>query len=104
MKINLVIFISSIKDQNENNRSVVMIKTFESTFRPETGDILDDPGFTPDYHNGYEVVKVTINYAKEECFVSLSPLVLEREDIKTETYIDRLKGHGWRFVSKNEFE
>ena len=81
-----------------------MIKTFESTIRPVKGDILDDPGFHPDYHNGYEVVKVTINYASSECFVSLSPLMLEREEIKTETYIEWLKVHGWRVFSKDEFQ
>ena len=100
MKINLVIFVSSVKEQSENTIAEVMIKTFESTIRPVKGDILDDPGFHPGYHNGYEVVKVTINYAENECFVSLSPLVLEREDIETQTYIDRLKAHGWRVVSK----
>ena len=77
-----------------------MIKTFESAFRPVKGDILDDPGFHPGYHNGYEVVKVTINYAANECFVSLAPLMLEKEEIKTATYIDGLKAHGWRVVSK----
>ena len=102
MKINLVIFISSVTKQNENNVAEIMIKTFESTIRPVKGDILDDPGFHPDYHNGYEVVKVTINYATNECFVSLSPLLLEREEIKTQTYIDWLKAHGWRVVSKEQ--
>ena len=104
MKINLVIFISSVTDQTENNVVELMIKTFESTIRPVKGDILDDPGFHPGYHNGYEVVKVTINYAENECFVSLSPLILEREEIKTQTYIDRLKTYGWHVVSKEEFK
>lgn len=103
MKINLVVFISSIKERKENNIAEVTVKTFESTIRPVKGDILDDPGFHPDYHNGYEVVKVTINYASSECFVSLSPLMLEREEIKTETYIEWLKVHGWRVFSKDEF-
>lgn len=100
MKINLVIFISFVKKQTENNIGEVMMKTFESTIRPVKGDILDDPGFHPGYHNGYEVVKVTINYATNECFVSLAPLILEKEDIPTATYIDWLKAHGWRIISK----
>ncbi len=100
MKINLVIFVSSVKEQSENTIAEVMIKTFESTIRPVKGDILDDPGFHPGYHNGYEVVKVTINYAENECFVSLSPLCWKGE-IETQTYIDRLKAHGWRVVSKD---
>lgn len=104
MKINLVVFITSIKEQDENNIREVMIKTFESTIRPMEGDILDDPGFHPGYHNGYEVVKVTINYAANECLVSLSPLRLEKEEIETATYIDRLKAHGWRVVSKKEIK
>lgn len=104
MKINLVVFILSIKEQGENNIGQVMIKTFESTIRPAKGDILDDPGFHPGYHNGYEVVKVTINYATNECFVSLSPLMLEKEEITTVTYIDRLKAYGWRVVSKEELK
>ena len=104
MKINLLIFISSIKKQKENTLGKVVIKTFESTIRPVKGDILDDPGFHPAFHNGYEVVKVTINYALNECFVSLSPLDLEREEIEMETYIDRLKENDWRVVSKEELK
>jgi hypothetical protein len=37
-----------------------------------------------------------------ECFVSLQPLVLESEKMKTETYIERLEEYGWRIVSKEE--
>jgi len=104
MKINLVIFISSIKEQKESNVGELMMKTFESNIRPAKGDILEDPGFHPGFHNGYEVVKVTISYASNECFVSLHPLVLEREELKVETYIERLKAHGWRVVSKEDMK
>lgn len=104
MKINLLIFVSSIKEQKEHNISEIMKKTFESNFRPIKGDIIDDPGFDPGFHNGYEVVKVTINYAANECIVSLNPLVLEREEIKLETYIEKLKAHGWRAISKEELK
>ncbi|UQZ32740.1 hypothetical protein C2I18_03710 [Paenibacillus sp. PK3_47] len=102
MKINLLIFISSIKEQKETNIGEIVIKTFESDIRPVKGDILDDPGFYPGFHNGYEVVKVTINYASNECWVSLSPLELEREETDIETYIERLKVNGWCIVSKEE--
>ncbi|WP_117149127.1 hypothetical protein [Paraliobacillus zengyii] len=102
MKINLMIFVSSIK--KEKNTSKVLIKTFESTIRPVQGDILDDPGFHPGFHNGYEVVKVTLNYSTDECLVSLHPLVLEKEDIKIEAYIDRLEEHGWRVVPKEDLK
>ncbi|MBB6452710.1 hypothetical protein HNQ94_001156 [Salirhabdus euzebyi] len=73
MKINLLIFISSIKVQKEEQLTFVMMKTFESNIRPIKGDILDDPGFDPRFHNGYEVVKVTINYASNQC---LFPYIL----------------------------
>ncbi|MGY0694567.1 hypothetical protein ACW2QC_17595 [Virgibacillus sp. FSP13] len=104
MKINLMLFVSSVKEQKENNISELMMKTFESNVRPAKGDILDDPGFHPGFHNGYEVVRITINYASNECFVSLQPLVLEREEIRIETYIERLKAHGWRDISKEELK
>jgi hypothetical protein len=104
MKINLLIFISSVKEQKENGIQEAMMKTIESTIRPVKGDIIDDPGFGPGFHNGYEVVKVTINYASNECFVSLRPLVLEEEEIKIETYIEKLEAHGWRIVSKEALE
>ncbi|MFD2043832.1 hypothetical protein ACFSTA_07040 [Ornithinibacillus salinisoli] len=100
MKINLIIFISSIKEPSETKPTCVM-KTFESTFRPVKGDIIDDPGFDPGFHNGYEVAKVTINYASNECYVSLHPLVLEEEKIKMET-VEKLEAHGWRVISKEE--
>ena len=102
MKINLIIFISSIKQQKENNIGETVIKTFESNIRPVKGDILDDLGFHPGFHNGYEVAKVTMNYALDECWVSLYPLELERERIEIETYIERLRLNGWRVVSKEE--
>ena len=104
MKINLAIFISSINGQEENNSGKLLMKTFESTIRPAKGDIIEDPGFHADYHNGYEVVRVTINYALNECFVSLHPLVLEREKMKTETYIERLEAYGWTIISKEELK
>jgi len=104
MKINLMIFISSVKEQKEHNKTEFMMKTFESNIRPVKGDIIDDPGFHPGFHNGYEVVKVTIHYDSNECYVSLQPLMLEIEDIKVETYLEKLKGHGWRVVSKEELK
>ena len=94
-----MIFVSSVKEHSINE---LMMKTFESNIRPVKGDIIDDPGFHPGFHNGYEVVKVTINYASNECFVSLRPLVLEIEEMKIEAYIEILKAHGWRTVSKEE--
>ena len=100
MKIHLMIFISSVKDQIEKNIHRSMIKTFESTIRPVKGDIIDDPGF----HNGYEVVKVTINYASNECYVSLQPLLLEIEEIKIETYLKKLEENGWHVISKEELK
>lgn len=102
MKINLMLFVSSVKDQNEKNIQEMMMKTFESNIRPFEGDIIDDPGFDPKFHNGYEVVKVTINYACDECWVSLTPLAIELEEIKIEMYIEKLKAHGWRVISKEE--
>ncbi|MDQ7862501.1 hypothetical protein RCO48_20295 [Peribacillus frigoritolerans] len=49
------------------------------------------PGFDPGFHNGYEVVKVTINYASNECLVSLHPLAIEIEEIGMETYFRNWK-------------
>lgn len=101
MKVNLMIFITTIKEQEKNR---LMMKTFESDIRPVTGDIIDDPGFDPLFHNGYEVVKVTINYASDECLVSLHPLAIEIEEIRMETYLEKLEAHGWRTVSKEELK
>ncbi|MBM7553077.1 hypothetical protein [Thalassobacillus pellis] len=101
MKIHLVLFLSSV---NEPNVQEVMMKTVESPFRPVQGDILDDPGFHSKFHNGYEVAKVTINYAADECWVSLSPLAIEVQEWRIETYINNLREHGWRIVSKEELQ
>lgn len=96
----MLIFLSSSKEQTENNRSELVMKTFESTFRPVKGDIIDDPGFDPGFHNGYEVVKVTVNYVKNECYVSLHPLAIELEDISINDYIDKLLQNDWKIASK----
>jgi hypothetical protein len=80
----------------------LLMKTFESDIRPVKGDILDDPGFDSQFHNGYEVVKVTIDYSKNVCLVSLSPLVIELEEIPVQDYTEKLLSNGWRIVRKDE--
>lgn len=55
MKINLMIFITSVQEIKENNRQELMMKIFESNIRPVKGDIIDDPGFHSGFHNGYEI-------------------------------------------------
>ncbi|CAM4427523.1 hypothetical protein FHS16_003689 [Paenibacillus endophyticus] len=101
MKIHLILFVSSVAQECEINAHASLMKTFDSTIRPMQGDIIDDPGFDSDYHNGYEVVKITMNYASEECWVSLSPLAIELENIQIETYIAKLKANGWQPFSKD---
>lgn len=80
------------------------MKTVDSPMRPVKGDILDDPGFHPKYHNGYEVVKVTLNYETEECWVSLAPLAIEIEELGIEAYMEHLEAHGWKRMAKEDFE
>ncbi|MEG2018799.1 MAG: hypothetical protein RR128_10120 [Clostridium sp.] len=104
MKINLMIFVSSVNEQKTKSMYKVMMKTFESNIRPVQGDVIDDPGFHPKFHNGYEVVKVTLNYAIDECWVSLAPLAIEIEEISLEMNTKNLEAHGWRVVSKEELE
>lgn len=101
MNVNLLIFVSSAK-YSKSQASRNLVKTYESDFRPAKGDCLDDPGFHPSFHNGYEVARVTINYAKNECWVSLTPLAPEIESISIEEYISHLKAHGWREFKKQE--
>ncbi|WP_026690435.1 hypothetical protein [Alteribacter aurantiacus] len=100
MKIKMIIFVTSAKE--ENSDSEIVMKTFESTIRPVKGDIIDDPGFDSRFHNGYEVVKVTINYETNECYVSLQPLVMELEEISVSEYIDKLVANKWGIVSKDK--
>lgn len=102
MKINLVIFLVSAKEPKESSRIEIVTKTFESTFRPVIGDIIDDPGFDSRFHNGYEVVKVTVNYDTNECYVSLRPLALEIEEISIDDYIKKLVANKWHISSKEE--
>lgn len=104
MKVNVVLLLTSVSEHRQNGMAHVMMKTFESNIRPVVGDILDDPGFHPQYHNGYEVVKVTINYASDECWVSLAPLAIELENIPLEAYRDNLALHGWRVVTKEQLQ
>lgn len=102
MKIHLLIFITSVHEKAETTRQEMMMKSFESDIRPVKGDIIDDPGFHSGFHNGYEIVKVTISYASNECFVSLTPLVQDHEEITVGIYIEKLEANGWRIVSKEE--
>ncbi len=99
MEIKLLIFLSSTK---EENKSEMVMKTFESSFRPMIGDIIEDPGFDPGFHNGYEVVKVTVHYERNECYVSLVPLAIEIEEMRFDDYINKLTANGWQVVSKED--
>ena len=99
MKIKLLIFLTSSKEDKGKHRSELVMKTFESSFRPFLGDIIEDPGFDASYHNGYEVVKVTVNYEKEECYVSMKPVAIDLEELPVEDYIDKLLANGWSIVS-----
>ncbi|MGM0845674.1 MAG: hypothetical protein ACQEUT_11910 [Bacillota bacterium] len=99
MNINLLLFVTSTK---EKNVAETLIKTIQSDIRPMKGDILEDPGFDSSFHNGYEVVKVTIDFDGNACWVSLSPLLIEKEEMKFTAYIDKLKKHGWRAVTREE--
>lgn len=95
MKINLIIFVSSIHHQPTEENTKTLMKSFESNFRPAVGDIIEDPGFDIRFHNSYEVAKVTINYTFNECLVSLAPLFIEREDMTAVEYMEKLKNNGW---------
>ena len=95
MNVQLLIFFHS----SDNSKQELMRKTYESTIRPVAGDIIHDPGFHSKFHNGYEVAKVTIDYSKNECLVSLSPLVVERQEITFEEYKEHLRENGWSSVS-----
>ncbi|WP_096439301.1 hypothetical protein [Alteribacter populi] len=101
MKIKMIMLVTSTKEENGN--SEIVMKTFKSNIRPVKGDIIDDPGFDSRFHNGYEVVKVTINYETNECYVSLQPLVMELEEISVSEYIDKLVANKWGIVSKDKF-
>ena len=98
MHIQFVIFITPLKQNSSESK--LMMKTFESIIRPVVGDIIDDPGFDSRFHNGYEVVKVTLNYATDTCIVSLAPLVLELQEISIEEYVQKLEHNGWEIVEK----
>lgn len=97
MKIKLIIFVTSL---NDGASGKAFIKEFTSEFRPVIGDIIDDPGFHPAFHNGYEVVKVTVNYATSECYVSLKPLAIELEEFTLNSYVGHLTANGWELISK----
>ncbi|TYP79109.1 hypothetical protein [Paenibacillus methanolicus] len=101
MKIQLVLFLAS---SSEIATSHLMLKTFTSDIRPVRGDLIDDPGFDPRFHNGYEVAKVTISYASEECWVSLAPLAIEAEEMPLADYKAKLAANGWREVTKVELQ
>lgn len=100
MKFNLLLFVSTLEESMD---AYCMMKSFESTIRPMMGDIIEDPGFDSQFHNGYEVVKVTINYAQNESWVSLTPLAIELQEIPVKSYIEKLEQNGWSKVTEEQF-
>ncbi|MDQ0208405.1 hypothetical protein [Alkalicoccobacillus murimartini] len=97
MNIQLLVFFHS----SDHSKQELMGKTYESDIRPIIGDIIHDPGFHSKFHNGYEVVKVTLDYSNNECLVSLSPLVVELQEITFEEYAEHLREHGWSSIKKD---
>lgn len=95
MNIHFIIFIPEASNEIGEPAGAVMMKTFVSSVRPVAGDVIADPGFHPDYHNGYEVVRVTLDYAEGECWVSMSPMVPELRGMEADDYVKHLSGHGW---------
>ncbi|WP_176791279.1 hypothetical protein [Thalassobacillus cyri] len=45
---------------------------------------------------------MTLNYAADTCWVSLSPLAIEVENIEVGRYIEHLEAHGWQEVPKEK--
>ncbi|MCQ6343507.1 hypothetical protein NPM06_28745 [Bacillus cereus] len=80
-----------------------LMKTFESMIRPMEGDLLDDPGFYAEPYD-YSIIKISINYETDECYVSMMPVRIENMDLKVlHTYIEKLKMNGWSVIPTEEF-
>lgn len=79
-----------------------LMKTFESMIRPMEGDLLDDPGFYAEPYD-YSIIKISINYETDECYVSMMPVRIENMDLKVlHTYIEKLKTNGWSVIPTEE--
>ncbi|MCQ6288740.1 MULTISPECIES: hypothetical protein [Bacillus cereus group] len=80
-----------------------LMKTFKSIIRPMEGDLLDDPGFYAEPYE-YTIIKTSINYETDECYVSMKPILMETMDEKVlYTYIEKLKMNGWSVIPTEEF-
>lgn len=79
-----------------------LMKIFESIIRPMEGDLLDDPGFYAEPYD-YSIIKISINYETDECYVSMMPVRIENMDLKVlHTYIEKLKTNGWSVIPTEE--
>lgn len=96
MKIILVHPVSLNTAEEDGSTFVTLLKNFESDIKPCEGDLIEDPAFA-EYPFGYEVVKVTIDFAENACYVSIGVLELDSGDgVILTGYVDHALAHGWR--------
>lgn len=69
-------------------------KSFDSNVIPHKGDFISDTAFIDPYE--YEVIDVTFSDTEDECYVSLSPVVIQTGDInQLKSYIEMTSWHKW---------
>lgn len=86
----------SLKD---GSSSETLFKAIDSNIRSNQGDIIEDPAFFSYSYNPI-VITVRINYGQDKCYISLSELVLETNDLDDLTeYVINAQINGW-FIEK----
>lgn len=82
-----------LKDFQKGWRSIT--KEFETNIIPHKGDFITDSVWKDPFE--YEVVEVNINYQEDECYISLSAIILETNDKdRLRGYIEMTKLHNWK--------
>jgi hypothetical protein len=86
----------SINEINKNAKSFVSLyKSIYSNIKPCIGDMIHDSAFINVPYDG-KVVQVTIDYSKDECYVSLKVLILDTPDTnKLMEYTNNAIKNGW---------
>ena len=73
------VFISQKISTCDGAISRELIRSFDSKITPQVNSRIVDPAFSNP--KGYQAVEVAINYAEEECWVYIEPLIIDGNDL-----------------------
>ncbi|MDR9854911.1 hypothetical protein RJP21_14955 [Paenibacillus sp. VCA1] len=89
-----IIIMQQIQLDSSNRDLRNVYREFESNVIPHIGDFISDSAYKDPAE--YEVAKVSINYYRDECYVSLYPVIIySTNPADIDKVAKMMQSHGW---------